>query len=184
MVVAKVKSQMAARGARTIRGLGRVFKCIDDSGNRKVDAQEFFVGLNECGCNLTKEETDALLAHYDTDKDGNVNFDEFLVMMRGSLNATRQAVVDAAFCKFDADGSGCVTASYLRVCYSCNSHPKVISGEITEDEAFLEFLANFGDKNNDGKITTTEWNDYYAAVSSSIDNDDHFVMLMTNAWKL
>ena len=97
LVVAKVKTQMASRGARTIRGLGRVFRTIDDSGNRKVDAQEFFVGLNECGCNLTKAETDLLLATYDTDKDGNVNFDEFLVMMRGSLNATRQAVVDAAF---------------------------------------------------------------------------------------
>jgi calcyphosin len=175
---------MASRGAKTVRGLGRVFRTMDDNGNRKVDAQEFFVGLNECGCNLTKQETDLLLAAYDTDKDGNVNFDEFLVMIRGSLNATRQAVVDAAFRKFDADGSGSVTAADLRVCYSCNAHPKVISGEITEDEAFLEFLANFGDKNNDGKITTTEWNDYYAAVSSSIENDDHFVMLMTQAWKL
>ena len=100
------------------------------------------------------------------------------------MNATRQAVVDAAFAKFDADGSGAVTAADLRVCYSTGSHPKVISGEITEDEAYLEFLANFGDKNNDGMITQTEWNDYYAAVSSSIDNDDHFVELMRAAWKL
>jgi len=175
---------MSARGAKTIRGLGRVFKTMDDNGNRKVDAQEFFVGLNECGCNLTKEETDALLSHFDTDHDGNINFDEFLVGLRGSPNATRQAVVDAAYCKFDVTGDGCITAADLRACYTCNAHPKVISGEITEDEAFLEFLANFGDKNNDGMITKTEWNDYYASVSSSIDNDDHFVMLMTQAWKL
>ena len=63
-------------------------------------------------------------------------------------------------------------------------HPKVISGEITEDEAFLEFLANFGDKNNDGKITNVEWNDYYSAVSSSIEKDEHFVQLVSNAWRL
>lgn len=93
-------------------------------------------------------------------------------------------MVDLAFQKFDADGSGFITSADLRVCYSVEAHPKVVSGEITEDEAFLEFLANFGDKNNDGKITKTEWNDYYAAVSSSIDNDDHFVELMKNAWKL
>lgn len=80
---------MAARGAKTIRGLGRVFKTMDDSGNRKVDAQEFFVGLNECGCSLTKEETDALLSAFDTDHDGNVNFDEFLVGLRGSMNPAR-----------------------------------------------------------------------------------------------
>jgi len=29
-----------------------------------------------------------------------------------------------------------------------------------------------------------EWNDYYAAVSASVDNDDHFVELMKIAWKL
>ena len=89
LVIAKVKGQMAARGAKTIRGLGRVFKTMDDSGNRKVDAQEFFVGLNECGCSLTKEETDALLSAFDTDHDGNVNFDEFLVGLRGSMNQAR-----------------------------------------------------------------------------------------------
>lgn len=55
---------------------------------------------------------------------------------------------------------------------------------MTEDEVFLEFLAHFGDRNRDGKIQRDEWNDYYAAVSASIDNDDHFVQLMVTAWKL
>ena len=175
---------MSARGAKTIRGLGRVFKCADDSGHRKVDVQEFFVGLNECGCSLTKEETDTLLSYFDTDHDGNINFDEFLVSLRGCPNAQRQAIIDAAYNKFDVTQEGAIVAADLRACYTCNAHPKVISGEITEDEAFLEFLANFGDKNNDGMITKTEWNDYYASVSSSIDNDDHFCALMTQAWKL
>ena len=53
-----------------------------------------------------------------------------------------------------------------------------------EDEVFKQFLQNFGDKNRDGTISRAEWNDYYAAVSASIDNDDHFVQLMRTAWKL
>ena len=68
--------------------------------------------------------------------------------------------------------------------YNTKFHPKVQSGEMTEDEVFLEFLQNFGDRNNDGKITQEEWLEYYAAVSSSIDNDDHYVQLMKAAWKL
>ncbi len=55
---------------------------------------------------------------------------------------------------------------------------------MTEDEVFTIFLQNFGDKNRDGKITKDEWNDYYAAVSSSIDSDDHFCNLMRTAWRL
>jgi Ca2+-binding EF-hand superfamily protein len=89
VVLAKVRDQLASRGAKTIRGLGRVFNTYDSAGARRVDAQEFFVGLNECGCNLTKEETDALLSAFDTDHDGNVNFDEFLVGLRGAMNGQR-----------------------------------------------------------------------------------------------
>jgi len=150
VVLAKVRDQLASRGAKTIRGLGRVFNTYDSAGARRVDAREFFVGLNDSGCGLSKEETDCLLAHLDTNQDGNVDFDEFLRGIRGCPNATRQECCDAAFAKFDVNGSGCVTASDLRVAYNAAAHPKVISGEITEDEAFLEFLANFGDKNNDG----------------------------------
>ena len=93
-------------------------------------------------------------------------------------------MVDKAFLKFDRDGSGRIEASDLRGVYNTSMHPKVQSGEMTEDEVFLEFLTNFGDRNRDGVIDRSEWNEYYAAVSSSVDNDDHFVQLMRTAWRL
>lgn len=49
---------------------------------------------------------------------------------------------------------------------------------------FTEFLANFGDKNRDGKISKSEWNDFYAAISSGIENDSIFEIFMAGAWKL
>lgn len=134
--------------------------------------------------NITKKEAEALLDFLDTDDDGLVNYDEFLYGIRGKPNQKRQAFIDKAFLKFDKDGNGSITAADLRVVYNCSQHPKVISGEMTEDEVFAQFLENFGDKNKDGTISRSEWNDYYAAVSANIDNDDHFVMLMRNAWKL
>ena len=59
----------------------------------------------------------------------------------------------------------------------------------------MEFLQNFKDANKDGKISRDvnfyfkfiffiKWNDYYSAVSASLDNDDHFVEMMKMAWKL
>ena len=175
---------MNARGAKTIRSLGRVFETFDADGNRRVNPQEFFVGLNECGCNLTKNETDALLAHLDTNSDGTINYDEFLVAIRGQLNQARRAAVCAAFSKFDIDRSGFITASDLKPVYRTSCHPRVVSGEITDDEAFLEFLANFADRNNDGRISATEWCDYYSAVSFAVDNDDHFIALVNSSWAL
>merc|ERR1712048_582037 len=184
-VLEKMRAQINARGAKTIRGLGRVFRNFDSfDGNHKVDAQEFFSGLKEIQVDVTEAEAKALMTVLDTNGDGHIDMTEFLVAIRGTLNAQRQAMVDKAFLKFDRDGSGAIEACDLKGVYNCNFHPKVQSGEMTEDEVFLEFLANFGDKNRDGKIQKDEWNEYYAAVSSSIDNDDHFVQLMKAAWKL
>mmetsp|Transcript_15173 Transcript_15173/g.20595 ORF Transcript_15173/g.20595 Transcript_15173/m.20595 type:complete len:194 (+) Transcript_15173:959-1540(+) len=183
-ILEKVRASLNARGVRTIRGMGRSFRIIDDNGDRKIDMQEFYWGLKDLGAEVTKREAQLLLDHLDLNKDGVVSYDEFLFGIRGAPNETRMAIIDAAFAKFDSDGSGTVTSADLRTVYDTSQHPKVISGEMTDEEVFVQFLTSFGDRNGDGVITRQEWNDYYAAVSSNIDNDSHFVALMRNAWKI
>lgn len=59
IVLNRVKDQLNARGTNTIRGLGRAFRTIDSyDGNRKVDSQEFYVGMTEFGVRLSKAESD------------------------------------------------------------------------------------------------------------------------------
>lgn len=157
---------------------------MDDQGDRKIDKSEFYWGLKDQGADISKAEAQCLLDHLDLNGDGVVSFDEFLVGLRGKPSDKRMAFIDKAFLKFDADGNGEITAADLRGVYNCSMHPKVQEGKMTEDEVFVEFLGSFGDKNHDGRITRAEWNDYYAAVSSNIDNDDHFCNLMAAAWKL
>lgn len=170
-VLDKVKASLNARGVRTIRGMGRSFKIMDDNGDRKIDKQEFYWGLKDLGADISKKEAGILLDHLDANKDGVVSYDEFLYGIRGAPNAIRQDVIDQCFRKFDHDGNGVVTSADLRVVYDCSTHPKVISGEMTQEEVFVQFLASFGDRNGDGVITHQEWSDYYAAVSANIDSD-------------
>ena len=48
LVLDKVREQIKARGAKTIRGLGRTFRNFDSfDGNKKIDKQEFYSGLCE-----------------------------------------------------------------------------------------------------------------------------------------
>lgn len=138
--------------------------------------------INENGVTLNKDEIDCLLCGLNTDNDGSVDYDKFLACLRGQLNDVRRDHVKNAFCKFDKTGCGRVCTSDLRVAFNCSAHPRVIAGVMTEDEAFLEFLTNFGDKNNDGCITMQEWGDYYSAVSASIASDEHFCQLLDQAW--
>jgi len=130
--------------------MGRAFRIIDDNGDRKLDKQEFYWGMKDLGVEITKRESEILIECLDTNKDGLVNYDEFLVGVRGVPNEKRMEFIDKAFCKFDLDGNGRVTAADLAPVFDCKFHPKVISGEMTAQEVFTEFLACFGDKNNDG----------------------------------
>ena len=177
---------MAARGARSIAGLSRTFKQLDSyDGNKKVDADEMHTGLTEAGCDISKAEVQCLMDKWDEDCSGSLNFDEFLKGVRGTLSEARQAVVDAAFGKFDAAGAGTINIDDLKAGgYNVEEHPKFQSGEMTEEEIFGEFLTAFGDKDGDGEISKDEWDDYYKGISSSFDTDDEFVQSISNAWKL
>ena len=45
-VLNRLREALNKRGSKTIRGLGRTFRALDSyDGNRKVDANEFFVGM-------------------------------------------------------------------------------------------------------------------------------------------
>jgi hypothetical protein len=68
--------------------------------------------------------------------------------------------------------------------FNCSDHPKVKVGLITEDQAFDEIIRNFNDRFGNGKIERCEWNDYYYAVSFSVQNDEHFNNLIKSVWKL
>ena len=101
-----------------------------------------------------------------------------------SIPETRQPVVFAAFAKFDHDGSGSVSAADLKAAFQANMHPNVISGRQSADEVFLEFLLNFHDNNQNGRIDWNEWCDYYSQVSARVDSDLHFEQLMCQLWQL
>jgi len=124
-----------------------------------------------------------LLTFLDKDTDGYCNFDEFLIGLRGKPNSRRQAIIDKAFLRFDSDGCGLITIKDIREVFNCVKHPKVISGELSEDQVFAQFLKHFNDYGS-GTIERREWNDYYSVLSANIDSDDYFVLLMKTAWSL
>ena len=55
---------------------------------------------------------------------------------------------------------------------------------MSEEEVFAKFLESFGDQDGDGLISKEEWYNYYCGISASVDSDEEFVLIITNAWKL
>ena len=58
------------------------------------------------GATVSKNEAALLLEYLDTNQDGVVSYDEFLVGIRGCPNERRMEVIMRAFAKFDKDGNG------------------------------------------------------------------------------
>ena len=148
--------------------------------------QDFRIGMNERQCKQ-------VYAMFDRDGSGEVTYDEFLRLIRGEMNAFRKNLATRVYKIMDSDKSGQLDINDIRQTYNAKQHPKVQSGEKTEDEILAEFLDTFEDHYcdmkghadaRDGKITMQEWIEYYNNVSMSIDNDQYFELMMNNTWNL
>lgn len=53
--MADIKATLLSRGSMAIRGLGRVFRSIDDNRNRQIDVTELMYGLKDFGIHLNED---------------------------------------------------------------------------------------------------------------------------------
>eukprot|EP01052_Picozoa_sp_SAG31_P037300 SAG31_NODE_4796_length_2952_cov_12.871714_4_plen_170_part_00 len=102
------------------------------------------------------------------------------------LNNARKTVVARAFKKLDKDGSGEITIDDVRGVYNARMHPEVIKGNMTEDEVLMQFLARFEQhsEQKDGIVTFKEFLNYYKHVGADIPNDEYFILMVSQAWRL
>lgn len=80
----ELKSKIMQRSSAGVKNLSRIFKLIDRNGNGNLDVDDFRWGFIDFGFNLTHEEAKQLLQHFDRDKNGSVNFTEFLMAIKVS----------------------------------------------------------------------------------------------------
>jgi Ca2+-binding EF-hand superfamily protein len=93
--------------------------------------------------------------------------------------------VHLAFAKIDKDSNGSLDVQDIIGLYDASKHPDVISKKRTATEVLREFLETFDVGGEvDGIVTLSEWENYYANISASIDDDDYFELMIRNAWHI
>lgn len=140
---------------------------------------------------LSDSEILALFNTFDRNRDGTIDYDEFVRVLRGPMSGFRKKLVLQAFKKIDRDGSGVVDYHDIKDIYNAKRHPDVISGKKTEEDILMEFLETFETHHNicnseapDHVVTLEEFEEYYNNISASIDNDQYFELMINNAWKM
>ena len=185
IVIAFLRQKIFSMGYEQIRIIGKNLRDTPTyDGANKIEKDDFLTCLRDIGLFLPKAANEKLVQYYDKDIDGYVYFVEFLKELRGEPNNERQKIIDEAFKKFEKDDSNMIDIRDLKGVFNASKHPKVISGEITQEQAFDEFSRNFNDHTGAGKIEQSEWNDYYAAVSASVEDDEHFITLLKSTWQI
>ena len=190
-VVQKVRNKLKERGARGFIGFRRVFSIADDNRSLTLDRDEFFKVFRDYRLDVTPEELSMLFNTFDSNGDGNVNFDEFLRHVVGEMNPFRTNLVAQAFHKLDRDGSGFINKYDITGVYDPSNHPDVREGKKSPEEVLSDFLDTFEihysamhPGSNDDRVTFDEFKEYYNNISVNIDNDEYFQLMINNAWKL
>lgn len=106
---------------------------MDDNNSKSLDLNEFRKALRDFKIELPDDHIAIVFNAFDLNRDGSIDYDEFLRIIRGELTPGRLALVKRAYQKLDRDGSGIVDINDIRGVYNANKHPDVLSGKKTED---------------------------------------------------
>jgi len=116
---------------------------MDDDGSKSISLPEFAKACRDFKVGISDDNVPILFEQFDTNRDGTLNIDEFLMAIRGELNDFRKALVEKAFRKIDKDSNGSLEVDDIKDIYNASKHPDVIQGRKTEDQILMEFLETF-----------------------------------------
>jgi Ca2+-binding EF-hand superfamily protein len=89
----KLRAKLKTRGARGIIGLAKQFRIMDDNHSMSLDKFEFSKAMQDYMLGFSEGEIARLFNHFDLDRSGLIEYDEFLRVIRGPMNSMRKAIV-------------------------------------------------------------------------------------------
>jgi Ca2+-binding EF-hand superfamily protein len=188
----KLRNIISKRGSRGIMSIRREFMIADNDNNKTVNIDSFKKFCHDYRINLTDKEINLLFAELDTNKNGAIDYPEFLNNVIGEMNERRKKIVVQVFKSLDKNKNGMIDLDDIRDTYNAKMHPDVLTGKKTEDEVLAEFLDTFeyqfnllsDEKENEGKISLEEFLEYYNNISVGIKDDDYFEEMIKSVYNL
>ena len=98
-----------------IAEIKEAFSLFDKNGDGKISSKELGTVMRSLGQNPTEAEIQSMINEVDTDRNGSLEFPEFLTMMAAKMKDTdTEEEIRDAFKVFDKDGSGLIDAAELK----------------------------------------------------------------------
>eukprot|EP01123_Difflugia_compressa_P005154 TRINITY_DN1675_c0_g1_i1.p1 TRINITY_DN1675_c0_g1~~TRINITY_DN1675_c0_g1_i1.p1 ORF type:complete len:256 (-),score=62.44 TRINITY_DN1675_c0_g1_i1:164-931(-) len=123
----------------------QTFDMFDADKSGAIDADELGAVMKKLGVNLKSNDLKKMIKVVDIDGNGEIDFNEFLVMMQ-SIKTDSQQEIKRAFKSFDVDSDGKISRDDLRVFL------EKIEGTLP-DEDLLNEMMKVGDPKGTGYVT-------------------------------
>ena len=123
--------------------LKHVFLSVDKNGDGFLSEEEIIKATEEFNFHFNMKD---ILVHCDHDKNGFINYSEFLTATVNKSQAYTKEHLASAFKRFDRNGDGKIDLEELKLAIGGNS----------SDSVFRQMIAE-ADKNNDGVIDVNEF---------------------------
>ena len=95
--------------------LSKIFKEIDTDGDGKLSKEEITSGYEKFfGKKISPEDVDKILECVDLNKNGYIDYSEFVIATMNEKQLLTTEKLAAAFKMFDKDGSGLISSEEIR----------------------------------------------------------------------
>ncbi|XP_044480242.1 calcium-dependent protein kinase 29-like [Mangifera indica] len=131
-----------------IKGLREMFNNMDTDGSGTITFEELKDGLRRLGSKLSETEIKQLMDAADVDKNGTIDYTEFITATMQRHKLEKEEHLYKAFQYFDKDDSGFITREELR---------QALTQHGMGDEATIDEILEDVDTNKDGRINYEEF---------------------------
>ncbi|XP_067935771.1 calmodulin-like [Watersipora subatra] len=127
------------------------FQLFDKDGDGRITSKELGTVMKSLGQNPTESELSDMINEVDTDGNGTIDFNEFVVMMQKKQKSidNREEELKEAFKMFDKDGNGYISEAELKSVMSS-------LGENLSQEEIRQMIEE-ADKDGDGHVNYNEF---------------------------
>jgi Ca2+-binding EF-hand superfamily protein len=197
-VLQRARKIISKRGLRSAVDVVKNFVQVDDDVDDFIDVYEFRQACTQSQLTFRDEEEDRIFGAFAASPRGQgaqrrMNVFKFLQAVQGTMNFQRRQLVETVFVALGGtlgDKDSTVSPAGLKDGFAPEQHPMVTKGELDPLLVLNEFLDTFsilahvlGGCQN-GMVALADLIAYYEVVSSTIDNDAYFDLMMRRIWML
>ena len=154
--------------------------------NNQLTIDTLFTAFKSIGINIQQNDLDNFFNLLDFSGTGKISLDDIINTIADPVLDHRKYYIVNKFAKFDTEKKGEVLISLLKEKYNPKGHPDVVTGKISEEEAFKQFCYTLdiycGIRNIKDFINYKQFLEYYNGISSSILDENYFIDILNGVW--